>query len=83
MIEAELLTCAGTNLQDMWIVISRGPEGLFGLVAEDIGGVEKGDWFRGFFTSNEQIINSVIDKINGTMMTDIDFFNTKVWENAA
>ena len=81
--KAELLTCAGTNLQDMWIVISRGPEGLFGLVAEDIGGVEKGDWFRGFFTSNEQIIKSVIDKINGTMMTDIDFFNSRVWENAA
>ena len=81
--KAELLTCAGTNLQNMWIVISRGPDGLFGLVAEDIGGVEKGDWFRGFFTSRTEILRSVIAKINATMMTDIDFFNTKVWEEPA
>ena len=81
--KAELLTCAGTNLQNMWIVISRGPDGLFGLVAEDIGGVEKGDWFRGFFTSRTEIIRNVIAKINATMMTDIDFFNAKFWEEAA
>ncbi|MBT8252058.1 MAG: hypothetical protein KJO99_04420, partial [Nitrosopumilus sp.] len=35
--KAEILTCAGTNLQDMWIVVSKGPDGLFGLVAEDVG----------------------------------------------
>ena len=73
--KAEILTCAATNLQDMWIVISKGPEGLFGLVAEDIGGVEKGDHFRGFFTSHENVIQKVIDNINKTMMTQIDFFD--------
>ena len=72
--KAEILTCAGTNLQDMWIVISKGPDGLFGLVAEDLGGVEKGDWFRGFFTTQEKVIQKVIDDINETMMTHIDFF---------
>jgi hypothetical protein len=72
--KAEILTCAGMNLQDMWIVISKGPDGLFGLVAEDIGGVEKGDHFRGFFTSKADVIQKIIDKINQAMMTDIDFF---------
>ena len=73
--KAEILTCAGTNLQDMWIVVSKGPDGLFGLVAEDVGGVEKGNHFRGFFTSKQDIIKRVIEKINESMMTHIDFFN--------
>lgn len=73
--KAEILTCAGTNLQDMWIVISKGVDGLFGLVAEDIGGIEKGDHFRGFFTSKADVIQKVIEQINQTMMTHIDFFD--------
>lgn len=73
--KAEILTCAGTNLQDMWMVLSKNHDGLFGLVAEDLGGVEKGDWFRGFFTSKTEVIEKVIEHINATMMTDIDFFN--------
>ena len=72
--KAEILTCAGTTLQDMWIVISKNHDGLFALVAQDIGGVEKGDWFRGFFTTKEKVIQAVIDNINQTMMTHIDFF---------
>ena len=76
----EILTCAGTNLQDMWIVLSKNHDGMFGLVAEDLGGVEKGDWFRGFFTSKSQVLKFVVDKINETMMTDIDFFNEKLKE---
>ncbi|KAF6246961.1 hypothetical protein C6990_07710 [Nitrosopumilus sp. b3] len=72
--KAEVLTCAGTNLQNMWIVISKGPDGLFGLVAEDVGGVQKGDHFRGFFTSKQDIIKKVIEKINESLMTHIDFF---------
>ena len=73
--KAEILTCAGTNLQDMWIVLSKNHNGLFGLVAQDLGGVEKGDWFKGFFTTKKEVIEMVIDQINQTMMTDIDFFN--------
>ena len=37
--KAEILTCAGTPLQDMWIVISKTNDQLFALVAEDMGGV--------------------------------------------
>lgn len=73
--KAEILTCAGTNLQDTWIVISRGPNGLFGLVAEDINGVEKGDHFRGFYTTRSNVIEKVIQEINKSMMTNIDFDN--------
>ncbi len=73
--KAEILTCAGTNLQDTWIVISRGPDGLFGLVAEDINGVEKGDHFRGVYTTRSNVIEKVIQEINKSMMTNIDFDN--------
>ena len=47
---AEVLTCAGTNIQNMWIVVTQGPEGPFGLVAEDLGE----DRFRGFFYNKHQ-----------------------------
>ena len=44
----------------MWIVLTKGENGPFGLVAEDIGDHE----YRGFFTSNTNILSSVIDDIN-------------------
>ena len=78
--KAEILTCAGTTLQDMWIVISKNHDGLFGLVAEDIGGVEKGDWFRGFFTSKTEVIQKVIDEMNDIMMTHIDLSDNELKE---
>lgn len=78
--KAEILTCAGTPLQDMWIVISKNHDGLFALVAEDIGGVEKGDWFKGFFTSKTEVVQKVIDEMNHIMMTDIDFFDNTLKE---
>jgi hypothetical protein len=43
----------------MWIVITKGEKGPFGLVAEDVGD----DQYRGFFTSNSDIITSVIEDI--------------------
>lgn len=73
--KAEILTCAGTSLQNMWIVVSNGPDGPFGLVAEDLGGVEKGDWFRGFFTTKVEVINKVIEKMNQIMGVNIDLSN--------
>ena len=57
---AEILSCLDTNIEKMWIVVTKGPNGPFGLVAEDIGDHE----YRGFFTSNTNILSSVIDDIN-------------------
>ena len=78
--KAEILTCAGTPLQDMWIVISKTNDQLFALVAEDMGGVEKGDWFKGFFTSKTEVVQKVIDEMNDIMMTKIDFFDNTLKE---
>ncbi|MGV7225669.1 MAG: hypothetical protein ACQ9CV_01945 [Nitrosopumilus sp.] len=78
--KAEVLTCAGTPLQDMWIVISKTNDQLFALVAEDMGGVEKGDWFKGFFTSKTEVVQKVIDEMNAIMMTNIDFFDNALKE---
>jgi hypothetical protein len=78
--KAEVLTCAGTPLQDMWIVISKSNDELFALVAEDMGGVEKGDWFKGFFTSKTEVVQKVIDEMNAIMMTNIDFFDNALKE---
>ena len=57
---AEVISCDGTNIAPMWIVLTKGENGPFGLVAEDIGDKE----YRGFFTSNSNILDKVIDDIN-------------------
>ena len=64
----------------MWIVISKTNDQLFALVAEDMGGVEKGDWFKGFFTSKTEVVQKVIDEMNAIMMTNIDFFDNALKE---
>ena len=66
---AEILSCLDTNIEKMWIVVTKGPNGPFGLVAEDLGG----DKFRGFFTMDSKIIEKVIDIINNTMRIEINF----------
>jgi hypothetical protein len=53
----------------MWIVLTKGDNGPFGLVAEDLGN----DKFRGFFTTDAKIIEKVIKIINATMRIDINF----------
>jgi hypothetical protein len=57
--ELELIYIAKANISPMWIVITKGEKGPFGLVAEDVGD----DQYRGFFTSNSDIITSVIEDI--------------------
>ena len=57
---SEVISCDGTNISPMWIVVTKGDNGPFGLVAEDIGDHE----YRGFFASNSDIISKVIEDIN-------------------
>ena len=66
---AEILSCVGTNIETMWIVVTRGPNGPFGLVVEDLGD----DKFRGFFSMDSKIIEKVIKMINDIMRIEINF----------
>ena len=52
----------------MWIVATRSEKGPFGLVAEDLGNRE----YRGFFTSNTNIMQAVIDDINEQLKIKIE-----------
>ena len=52
----------------MWIVASRSEKGPFGLVAEDLGNRD----YRGFFTSNTNIMQAVIDDINEQLKIKIE-----------
>ena len=47
----------------MWIVVTRGPEGPFGLVAEDIGD----RMYRGFFSISPVVIGKAIQTINARL----------------
>ena len=66
---AEILSCLGTNIEKMWIVVTKGPNGPFGLVVEDLGN----DKFTGFFSMDSKIIEKVIKIINDTMRIEINF----------
>ena len=65
---AEVVSCDGTNISPMWIVAARSEKGPFGLVAEDLGNRE----YRGFFTSNTNIMQAVIDDINEQLKIKIE-----------
>jgi hypothetical protein len=66
---AEVISCDGTNIQDMWIVVTKGPNGPFGLVAEDMGDGQ----FSGFFSISPQVIQKAINIINQDLKSQIDF----------
>jgi hypothetical protein len=65
---AEIVSCDGTNISPMWIVITKGENGPFGLVAEDMGDGQ----YRGFFTTNLDIMSSVIENINEQLRIKIE-----------
>ena len=64
----EVVSCDGTNISDMWIVVTNGPQGPFGLVAEDIGD----RMYSGFFSINPIVIGKVIQTINEALRINID-----------
>ena len=60
---SEFLSCSNTNLANVWTVITRGPYGPFGLIAEEY---EDGK-FRGFFTLNSNVCRYAL-KVMGTTL---------------
>lgn len=66
---AEVISCDGTNISDMWIVVTKGLNGPFGLVAEEIGDGQ----FSGFFSISPQVIQKVVNTINQELKSKVDF----------
>ena len=66
---AEVISCDGTNISDMWIVVTKGLNGPFGLVAEEMGDNQ----FSGFFSTSPQVIQKAINIINQDLRSEIDF----------
>lgn len=64
----EVISCVGTNISDMWIVITKRSTGVFGLVAEDVGDNN----FRGFFSISPMVIRKTIENICTTLKVDIE-----------
>ena len=65
---ATVVSCVGTNLVYVWAVITRGPVGPMGLVAEEL---PNGD-FKGFFTISPPLIRYTISKISESLGVSID-----------
>ena len=64
----QVVSCDGTNISTMWIVVTNGLEGPFGLVAEDIGD----RLYRGFFSISPIVIGKVIQTINKSLRIKIN-----------
>ena len=58
--KAVVISCDETNIEDVWIVVTKGPNGPFVLIAEDMGDSK----FSGFFSISPQGIQKAINKIN-------------------
>ena len=65
---AKTLSCIGTNLGTVWVVITKGPAGPMGLVAEELADGN----FKGFFSISPKIVEESIDIINTTLKTNLD-----------
>jgi hypothetical protein len=60
-----VINCKDTSLIDVWSVITRGPYGPFGLIAEEY---ESGK-FRGFFTLNPNVCRHAVSKMSKILGT--------------
>lgn len=69
-----MISCVGTNISDMWIVVTKGEHGAFGLVAEDIGD----GLFRGFFSISPMVVGKAVETINETLRVKI-VLSKKEW----
>ena len=65
----EVISCDGTNISNMWIVLTKGEIGPFGLVAENVGDGQ----YRGFFTISPDVMKKVIQKISNSLTVSVDF----------
>ena len=64
----EVLSCDGTNLETIWMVVTKGKKGPFGIVAENIGE----GMYRGFFSISPTIIGKSIQSVENSLKTNID-----------
>ena len=71
----QVLSCVGTPLATVWAVVTRGPDGPIGLIAEEYG-IGK---FRGFFSVLPDILQVALDAMGNVLVTTFDF-NKKEYE---
>ena len=61
-----VLSCIGTPLKTVWVVITRDSNGPIGLVAEEIGDKK----FRGFFSTKSEIVKHTVDIMGDILVTE-------------
>jgi hypothetical protein len=66
---AEVISCDGTNLSEIWMVLTKGENGPFGLIAENMGD----GMYRGFFSISPSVIRKAIESTEKSLKIKIDF----------
>ncbi|KAF6245112.1 hypothetical protein [Nitrosopumilus sp. b2] len=64
----DVFNCRNTEMANIWSVITRGPNGPFGLISEEF---EDGK-FRGFFTTNPDVCRCALKIMGKTLGTKFD-----------
>ena len=65
----QVLSCIGTPLSTVWAVVTKGPDGPIGLVAEEYG-IGK---FKGFFSTQPDVVQAAVDAMGEILVTKFDF----------
>jgi hypothetical protein len=63
-----VLSCIGTPLKTVWVVITRDSNGPIGLVAEEVGDKK----FKGFFSTKSEIVKHAVDVMGDILVTEFD-----------
>ena len=65
----KVISCIGTPISTVWAVVTRGSDGPVGLIADEVGNRK----FKGFFTTNPDVMQHAVDLIAETLVTTFDF----------
>ena len=65
----KVISCIGTPISTVWAVVTRGSDGPIGLIADEVGNKK----FKGFFTTNPNVMQYAVDLIAETLVTKFDF----------
>ena len=74
---ASVVSCVGTNLKTVWMVVTRDQNGPIGLVADDVGDGK----FSGFFSTDNAIVKYALDMAAYELKTEIDIMKQEWIQN--
>ena len=68
-----VVSCIGTPLKKVWVVITRDSKGPIGLIAEEVGDNK----FKGFFSTRLEIVKYTVEMMGYVLVTEFDLMKNE------